>query len=134
LISKHFKADAQNLSFQDYKAGDKLIPWEIAEEFKGDELIGLRYFQLLPYVSSEEIEAKAFRVIPGDFVTTEDGTGIVHVASVYGADDFRVAKENGVPSIMIKDERGNEFPLVDKQGKFIEEVTDFAGKFVKEEY
>ncbi|WP_353137760.1 isoleucine--tRNA ligase [Pseudopedobacter sp.] len=134
LISKHFKADAQNLSFQDYKAGDKLIPWEIAEEFKGAELIGLRYFQLLPYVSSEEIEAKAFRVIPGDFVTTEDGTGIVHIASVYGADDFRVAKENGVPSIMIKDERGNEFPLVDKQGKFIEEVTDFAGKFVKEEY
>lgn len=134
LVAKHFKAEAKDLSFQDYKGGDKLIPWEVTDEFKGSELVGLRYYQLLPYVSSEEIEANAFRVIPGDFVTTEDGTGIVHIASVYGADDFRVAKENGVPSIMIKDERGNELPLVDKQGRFIPEVTDFAGRFVKEEY
>ncbi|WP_304063844.1 isoleucine--tRNA ligase [Pedobacter glucosidilyticus] len=134
LIAKHFKAEAQNLSFQDYKAGDKLIPWEIAAEFTGKELLGLRYFQLLPYVSNEDLEAKAFRVIAGDFVTTEDGTGIVHIASVYGADDFRVAKENGVPSVMVTDEKGNEFPLVNKQGKFVDEVTDFAGKYVKEEY
>ncbi|WP_026904134.1 isoleucine--tRNA ligase [Pedobacter glucosidilyticus] len=134
LIAKHFKVEAQNLSFQDYKAGDKLIPWEIAAEFTGKELLGLRYFQLLPYVSNEDLEAKAFRVIAGDFVTTEDGTGIVHIASVYGADDFRVAKENGVPSVMVTDEKGNEFPLVNKQGKFVDEVTDFAGKYVKEEY
>ena len=134
LIAKHFKAEAQNLSFQDYKAGDKLIPWEIAAEFTGKELLGLRYFQLMPYVSNENLEANAFRVIGGDFVTTEDGTGIVHTASVYGADDFRVAKENGVPSVMVTDEKGNEFPLVNKQGKFVDEVTDFAGKYVKEEY
>ncbi|KHJ38181.1 isoleucine--tRNA ligase [Pedobacter glucosidilyticus] len=134
LMTKHFKAEAQNLSFQDYKAGDKLIPWEIAAEFTGKELLGLRYFQLMPYVSNENLEANAFRVIGGDFVTTEDGTGIVHTASVYGADDFRVAKENGVPSVMVTDEKGNEFPLVNKQGKFVDEVTDFAGKYVKEEY
>jgi isoleucyl-tRNA synthetase len=134
LVAKHFKAEAQNLSFQDYKAGDKLIPWEIAAEFTGKELLGLRYFQLMPYVSNENLEANAFRVIGGDFVTTEDGTGIVHTASVYGADDFRVAKENGVPSVMVTDEKGNEFPLVNKQGKFVDEVTDFAGKYVKEEY
>jgi len=134
LVAKHFKAEAQNASFQEYKAGDKIIPWEIAAEFTGKDLIGLRYFQLLPYVSNEDLEKNAFRVIPADFVTTEDGAGIVHIASVFGADDFRVARENGVPSVMVKDEKGNEFPLVNKQGKFVDEVTDFAGRFVKEEY
>src|SRR5690606_14692879 len=82
----------------------------------------------------EDLEQNAFRVIPGDFVTTEDGAGIVHIASVFGADDFRVARENGVPSVMVKDEKGNEFPLVNKQGKFVDEVSDFAGRSVKEEY
>jgi isoleucyl-tRNA synthetase len=134
LVAKHFKAEAQNASFQDYKGGDKIIPWEIAAEFTGKDLVGLRYFQLLPYVTNEDLEANAFRVIPGDFVTTEDGAGIVHIASVFGADDFRVARENGVPSVMVKDEKGNEFPLVNKQGKFVDEVSDFAGRFVKEEY
>ncbi len=134
LVARHFKAEAQNASFQDYKGGDKIIPWEIAAEFTGKDLIGLRYFQLLPYVTNEDLEKNAFRVIPGDFVTTEDGAGIVHIASVFGADDFRVARENGVPSVMVKDEMGNEFPLVNKQGKFVDEVTDFAGRFVKEEF
>ncbi|HEY0899799.1 MAG TPA: isoleucine--tRNA ligase, partial [Sphingobacteriaceae bacterium] len=134
LISKYFKAEAENISFQDYNPGDKLIPWEKAAEFKGAEMIGLRYAQLMPYVTNENLEKNAFRVIPGDFVTTEDGTGVVHTASVYGADDFRVARENGVPSVMVIDERGNELPLVNKQGKFVDEVTDFAGKYVKEEY
>lgn len=134
LVSKHFQAEAQNASFQDYKGGDKLIPWEIAGEFKGEDLIGLRYHQLMPYVTSEKLEKEAFRVIPGDFVTTEDGAGVVHIAAVFGADDFRVARENNVPSVMITDERGNEFPLVDRQGKFVDQVTDFAGKYVKEEY
>jgi isoleucyl-tRNA synthetase len=134
LVAKHFKAEGKDASFEDYKGGDKIIPWEIAAEFTGKDLIGLRYFQLMPYVSNEDLEENAFRVIPGDFVTTEDGTGIVHIASIFGADDFRVARENGVPSVMIKDEKGNEFPLVDKQGKFVKEVTDFAEKFVKEEY
>lgn len=134
LVLKHFKSEAQNCSFQDYKAGDKLIPWEIAAEFTGKDLVGLRYFQLMDYVNNENLEQNAFRVILGDFVTTEDGTGVVHTASVYGADDFRVARENGVPSVMVTDDKGNEFPLVNKQGKFVDEVTDFAGRYVKEEY
>ncbi|RKD18272.1 isoleucine--tRNA ligase [Pelobium manganitolerans] len=134
LVGKHFKTDAKDASFQDYKAGDKLIPWEIAAEFKGVDLLGLRYEQLLPYVSNEDLEKNAFRVIAGDFVTTEDGTGIVHIASVFGADDFRAAREAGVPSVLVKDENGNEHPLVNKQGKFVDEVSDFAGRYVKEEY
>ncbi|MVZ63327.1 isoleucine--tRNA ligase [Sphingobacterium humi] len=134
LISKHFKAEGQQVSFQDYTFGDKLIPWEIAAEFKGEELAGLRYHQLMPYITSEELIEKAFKVIIGDFVTTEDGTGIVHAAPTYGADDFRVARENGVPAILVKDENGKDVPTVDRTGKFVKEVTDFAGRFVKEEY
>jgi len=134
LVAKHFKKDAENLSFADYKGGDKLIPWTIVTEFTGEDLVGLKYHQLLPYVTSTELEENAFRVIPADYVTTEDGTGIVHIASVFGGDDFRVAKENGVPAVMVLDEKGNELPLVDKQGKFVAEVTDFAGRYVKEEY
>ena len=80
LISKHFKAEGQKASFQDYKVGDKIVPWEQVAEFSGAELVGLRYHQLFPYITSEELLEKAFRVIPGDFVTTEDGTGIVHIA------------------------------------------------------
>lgn len=134
LINQYFKKEGENASFTDYNSGDKIIPWEIAAEFKGAELIGLRYHQLMPYVSNEDLEQNAFRVIAGDFVTTDDGTGIVHTASIFGADDFRVARANGVPSVLVKDENGKEVPLVNKQGKFVDEVTDFAGKFVKEEY
>ena len=134
LINKYFKEEAKDASFQDYKAGDKLIPWTIAANFKGADLIGLKYHQLMPYVSNQDLETNAFRVIAGDFVTTEDGTGIVHTASIFGADDFRVAREAGVPSVLVKDENGNDMPLVNKQGKFVNEVTDFAGKYVKEEY
>uniref|UniRef100_UPI0037BFB2D5 class I tRNA ligase family protein n=1 Tax=Daejeonella sp. TaxID=2805397 RepID=UPI0037BFB2D5 len=134
LVSKYFKEEAQSIDFKDYKGGDKLIPWQIVNEFKGSELLGLRYHQLMPYVTNENLEQNAFRVIPADFVTTEDGTGIVHTASVFGADDFRACRENNVPSVMVIDEKGNEFPLVDKQGRMVPEVTDFAGKFVKEEY
>jgi isoleucyl-tRNA synthetase len=134
LVGKHFKKEAESLSFESYKGGDKLIPWQLEAEFSGKDLIGLRYHQLMEYVINEDLIANAFRVIPGDFVTTEDGTGIVHTASVYGADDFRVARENGVPSVMVRDENGNEIPLVDKQGRFVDEVTDFAGRYVKEEY
>ncbi|TDO21628.1 isoleucine--tRNA ligase [Pedobacter duraquae] len=134
LVAKHFKKEAQDLDFSTYKGGDKLIPWTVVAEFKGADLVGLKYNQLLPYVTSDELTENAFRVIPADYVTTEDGTGIVHIASVFGADDFRVAKESGIPAVMIKDENGNELPLVDKQGKFVAEVTDFAGYYVKEEY
>lgn len=134
LISKHFKAEGENASFQNYKLGDKVIPWELAAEFVGEELVGLRYEQLLPYITNEDLQENAFRVIPGDFVTTEDGTGIVHAAPTYGADDFRVAKEHGVPGILVKDENGKDVPTVDRTGRFVSEITDFAGRFVKEEY
>src|SRR5690606_26845811 len=87
LILKHFKAEGQTASFQDYKLGDKVIPWEISDEFSGAELEGIRYQQLFPYITSAELLEKAFRVIIGDFVTTEDGTGVVHASPTYGADD-----------------------------------------------
>ncbi|MCL8000622.1 class I tRNA ligase family protein, partial [Brucella sp. 21LCYQ03] len=134
LINKHFKAEGKDASFPDYKLGDKVIPWEIAATFKGEQLVGLRYLQLMPYITSDELIEKAFRVIPGDFVTTEDGTGIVHASPTYGADDFRVAKEHGVPAILVKDENGKDVPTVDRTGRFVKEITDFAGRFVKEEY
>jgi isoleucyl-tRNA synthetase len=134
LVGKYFKAEGENAPFADYKEGDKVIPWVVKAEFKGKDLLGLRYHQLMPYVTNVELEAKAFRVIPADFVTIEDGTGIVHTASVFGADDFRACKENDVPSVMVLDETGKEVPLVNKQGKFVDEVTDFAGLYVKEEY
>ncbi|HWZ16196.1 MAG TPA: isoleucine--tRNA ligase [Mucilaginibacter sp.] len=134
LVTKYFKAEGENASFEGYKGGDKVIPWTVKGGFKGTALLGLHYYQLMPYVTNEELEKNAFRVIPADFVTTEDGTGIVHTASVFGADDFRACKENGVPSVMVKDETGKEVPLVDKQGKFVDEVTDYAGRYVKEEY
>ncbi|WP_166332284.1 isoleucine--tRNA ligase [Sphingobacterium chungjuense] len=134
LINKHFKAEGKDASFQDYTLGDKIIPWEIAANIKGEELVGLRYHQLMPYITSDELIEKAFRVIPGDFVTTEDGTGIVHASPTYGADDFRVAKEHGVPAILVKDENGKDVPTVDRTGRFVKEITDFGGRFVKEEY
>ena len=134
LVNSHFKAKAKDLKLEDYKEGDKLVPFEVAQTFKGKDIVETRYEQLMPYVTSEELEQNAFRVIPGDFVTTEDGTGIVHTASVFGADDFKVAQQNNVPAVLVKDDQGKEMPLVDKQGKFVNEVTDFAGKYVKEEY
>ena len=134
LAGKFFSEKAKDLSLDDYKAGDKLIPFNIVQAFKGKDLLEVRYEQLMPYVTNDDLEANAFRVISGDFVSTEDGTGVVHTASVFGADDFRVAQQAGVPSVMIKDEKGKELPLVDKQGRFVKEVTDFAERFVKEEY
>lgn len=134
LIGKHFNAEGDKIDLKDYKFGDKIIPWEICAEFSGAQMVGLRYDQLLPYVTSEELREKAFRVIDGDFVTTEDGTGIVHAAPTYGADDFRVCQEHGVPAILVKDENGKEAPTVDHTGKFVKEITDFAGRYVKEEY
>ena len=134
LVARFFNAKSAELDLDDYNEGDKLIPWKVVREFKGEEMLEMRYEQLLPYVTNEKLEANAFRVIPGDFVTTEEGTGIVHTASVFGADDFRVCRENNVPSVMVLDENGQEVPLVDKQGRFVKEVTDFAGMYVKAEY
>ncbi len=134
LVPAHFSAKAQELKMEDYESGAKLIPYCIAKEFQGKDLVGIRYEQLMSYITNENLEQNAFRVIPGDFVTTEDGTGVVHTASVFGADDFRVTKQYGVPSVMAMDENGNEIPLVDRQGRFVKEVTDFAGMYVKSEY
>ncbi|MEQ9468894.1 MAG: isoleucine--tRNA ligase [Ekhidna sp.] len=134
LVGKYFSEKAKDIPLTDFKEGDKLIPFEIVKEFRGSDILEVRYEQLMPYVTNENLEKNAFRVIAGDFVSTEDGTGIVHTASVFGADDFRVAQAAGVPSVMVLDEKGQEVPLVDKHGQFVEEVTDFAGRYVKEEY
>lgn len=128
LVGKYFSEKNAELPYEDYKPGDKNIPWRILGEMKGKDLVGIQYEQLMPYVQPA---APAFRVIPGDFVTTEDGTGIVHIAPTFGSDDMRVAKQQGIPPLMVKDEGGNDMPLVDKQGRFVKEVTDFAGLFVK---
>jgi isoleucyl-tRNA synthetase len=131
LVGKYFSDKAKDIAFADFKKGDKLIPFEIKGEVKGKQLVGLYYEQLMPYVIPE---GDAFKVIPGDFVSTEDGTGIVHIAPTFGADDARVAKAAGIPAITVKDEKGTEFPLVDRQGKFVKEVTDFSEEFVKEAF
>ncbi len=122
LIGKYFPEKNAELKMEDYQAGDKAIPFQIVAEYSGKQLEGLRYEQLLPFAQPQD--GDAFKVLIGDFVTTEDGTGIVHIAPSFGSDDFRVAKQNGVGSLT----------LVDKQGKFTSEVTDFAGEFVKEQY
>lgn len=131
LVKKWFKAENENLPFEDFKAGDKAIPWRIVAEFKGAELVGTKYEQLLPYAQPE---GRTFEVIAGDFVSTEDGTGIVHIAPTFGADDMRVAKAAGISPMLVDDGQGNMVPLVDLQGRFRPEVTDFAGEYVKAEY
>jgi isoleucyl-tRNA synthetase len=131
LMHKYFKAEAAELSLDDYQEGDKLIPYKIIKSFKGASLEGIHYEQLMPYVQPEA--GDAFRAIIGDFVSTEDGTGIVHTASVFGSDDYRVCQANNVPSILVR--RGKTWePLVDRQGRFVEEVGEFGGLFVREEY
>lgn len=131
LVPKYFSEKAKEISLQDYKPGDKLIPWEIVKKYKGKELVGMKYEQLMPYVQPVE---DAFRVIMGDFVSTEDGTGIVHIAPTFGADDFRVAQKNNIPSILVLDENAKWVPVVDKHGRYVKEITDFANEYVKEEY
>jgi isoleucyl-tRNA synthetase len=106
----------------------KIGIWEVVNEFTGKQLIGVRYEQLMPYLQPLYDAQKAFQVVAGDFVTTEDGTGVVHTSPTFGADDFRVAKQNGIPPLTIKDEKDNEVPVVDKKGKFITEI----GKKLKE--
>ena len=122
LLVKYFPEKNSTLKPEDYKTGDKAIPFKVVAEFKGKDFDGLRYEQLLPY--TQPTDGDAFKVLMGDFVTTEEGTGIVHIAPSFGADDFRVAKQNGIGSLT----------LVDKRGRFTKEVTDFADEFVKEQY
>jgi isoleucyl-tRNA synthetase len=133
-FGKGFVACETREELSSYTAGDKTIPYCIIDECQGKDLIGIEYEQLLPFTIPAEHPEKAFRVIGGDFVTTEDGTGIVHIAPTFGADDARVAAEACVPGMLVKDEKGNLVPLVDLQGKFRPEMGEFAGKFVKNEY
>ncbi len=126
LMGKYFKPEQAELPLEGYEAGQKQLPYRVLGQFKGAALDGLRYEQLLPYAQPED--GDAFRVVLGDFVTTEDGTGIVHIAPSFGADDFRVAKQNGIGSLT----------LVDRRGRFVDAVNDatfpLAGMFVKEAY
>ena len=147
LMDAHFNPKAAGLELSDYKIGDKLIPFKVVGEWKGPELAGMHYEQLIPWVNPGE---GAFRVITGDYVTTEDGTGIVHIAPTFGADDDRVAKAAGVPPLMMIDKDGNRRPMVDMTGKFylLEDLDPeyvqahmnaadydpWQGKFVKNAY
>lgn len=155
LISRHFRLDGIDeakpllfssissspsledvaMSKQELKEnGGKNGHWIYIADFKGSDLVGLSYEQLLPYAQPYENADQAFRVIPGDFVTTEDGTGIVHTAPTFGADDMRVAQAAGVPPMLVLDAAGNPVPLVDLQGRFVAHMGELAGKYVKNEY
>ncbi len=147
LVSAHFNPKNAEPSFDEYKPGDKKIPFEIIAEYTGADLAGVNYEQLINWVKPD---GEAFRVITGDFVTTEDGTGIVHIAPTFGADDDRVARQNGIVPLLVKDKEGKPQPLVDKAGRFFrvekmdadfvanfvnqETYAGFAGRYVKNEY
>ncbi len=147
LVAAHFNPKNAVLKISDYQQGDKNIPYEIAGTCKGRDLAGTEYEQLISWVNPGE---NAFKVITGDFVTTEDGTGIVHIAPTFGADDDRVAKQNGVPALLMIDKDGNRQPMVDRSGKFfriedldvdfvatkvnVELYREFAGSYVKNAY
>ncbi|MFY0481787.1 isoleucine--tRNA ligase [Flavobacterium sp. PLA-1-15] len=135
-FGKGFFASEEEADFDKVKNGDKQLPYKILTEAKGSDLVGIKYEQLLPYALPYQNPENAFRVISGDFVTTEDGTGIVHTAPTFGADDAKVAKEATpeVPPMLVLDENGTPVPLVDLQGKFTSHMGDFAGKYVKNEY
>ena len=147
LLSAHFNPKHAGLSFDDYKPGDKKIPFEVVGEYTGAQLAGVNYEQLINWVQPK---GDAFRVITGDFVTTEDGTGIVHIAPTFGADDDRVAKQNNIAPLLVEDQEKKNQPLVDRKGRFFkienmaadfveaqvnqETYTEFSGRYVKNEY
>ena len=135
-FTKGFFESSDASDFENFKEGDKKIPFQVLKEFKGADLVGIRYEQLMKLALPNENAENAFRVIAGDFVTTEDGTGIVHTAPTFGADDAKVAKEATpeVPPMLVLDANDNLVPLVDLQGKFIQGLGDYSGKYVKNEY
>ena len=146
-VSAYFNAKGENMPLEDYKPGDKIVPYQIVGEYAGTDLVGMHYAQLMPWVNPGEC---AFRVIPGDYVTTEDGTGIVHIAPTFGADDAQVAKAAGIPPLHLINKKGELRPMVDLTGKFykLEELDEqfvaekvsvdlyrqWEGKFVKNAY
>jgi isoleucyl-tRNA synthetase len=135
-LTGKFMRVANEAGLEAFKPEDNKIPYLVADSFKGSELLGIRYEQLIPYAKPYQNAEDAFRVIAGDFVTTEDGTGIVHTAPTFGADDMQVAQkaEPPVPPMLVLDENGNPVPLVDLQGRFRPEMREWAGKYVKNEY
>ena len=159
LLYTHFNQKAEGLELEVYKPGDKLIPFKVVGEYKGTDLVGMEYEQLIPWVKPVELDenghwveaaAKAFRVIPGDYVTTEDGTGIVHIAPTFGADDAFVARAAGIPSLFMINQKGETRPMVDLTGKFYlmeeldadfvktcidtEAYKEYEGRWVKNAY
>ncbi len=147
LLSAHFDPKNAELAFEEYKPGDKKIPYQVMAEYSGADLEGVNYEQLINWVRPK---GDAFRVITGDFVTTEDGTGIVHIAPTFGADDDRVAKQSGIAPLIVEDEEGKRQPMVDRKGRFYpienlnpefvseyvntETYAEFAGRYVKNAY
>ncbi len=159
LLYSHFNKKAEEIALEDYKPGDKLVPFKVVAEYKGPELVGMEYEQLIPWVKPVSVDEKgkwsdasdkAFRIIPGDYVTTEDGTGIVHIAPTFGADDAFVAKAAGIPSLFMINKSGETRPMVDLTGKFymmeeldeafvkecvnVELYKEYEGKWVKNAY
>ncbi|MBR5149527.1 MAG: isoleucine--tRNA ligase [Bacteroidaceae bacterium] len=159
LMGMHFNPKAAELALEDYKPGDKLVPYKVVGEYKGADLVGMEYEQLLPWVKPVSVDEegnwqdasdKAFRVIPGDYVTTEDGTGIVHIAPTFGADDAFVARAAGIPSLYMINKKGETRPMVDLTGKFylmeeldeqfvstcvnVELYKEYEGRWVKNAY
>ena len=159
LLYAHFNKKAEGMALEDYKPGDKLIPFKVVGEYKGTDMVGMEYEQLIPWVkpvetaedgSWKEASDKAFRVIPGDYVTTEDGTGIVHIAPTFGADDANVARAAGIPSLFMINKKGETRPMVDLTGKFylmveldetfvnecidVEKYKEYQGRWVKNAY
>ena len=159
LLYAHFNKKAEGMALEDYKPGDKLIPFKVVGEYKGTDLVGMEYEPLIPWVkpvetaedgSWKEASDKAFRVIPGDYVTTEDGTGIVHIAPTFGADDANVARAAGIPSLFMINKKGETRPMVDLTGKFylmdeldetfvnecidVEKYKEYQGRWVKNAY
>jgi len=158
LLATHFNPAGADMALEDYKPGDKVVPYKVIAEYKGEELVGIHYAQLFPWVKPvakdgdkvTDASADAFRVIPGDYVTTEDGTGIVHIAPTFGADDACVAKAAGIPSLFMVNKKGETRPMVDFTGKFwameeldedfvgscvnVELYSKFAGAYVKNAY
>ena len=159
LLYSHFNKKAEEIALEDYKPGDKLVPFKVVAEYMGPDLVGMEYEQLIPWVKPVSVDAdgkwsdasdKAFRIIPGDYVTTEDGTGIVHIAPTFGADDAFVAKAAGIPSLFMINKLGETRPMVDFTGKFylmeeldeefvracvnVELYKEYEGKWVKNAY
>ena len=146
-VSAYFQAEGENMDFNAFERGNKIVPWRIVGEWKGSDLVGMEYEQLLPFCNPGE---GAFRVIPGDYVTTEDGTGIVHRAGTFGADDAQVSRQNGVPAMLLVDKKGKQVPMVDLTGRFyriedldpeyvknnvnVERYAPYAGRYVKNAY